>query len=1167
MQQTAQTQAHSTPLRTHSTHTPPALGTPTTRTQLLCSSTSPTQTIHRTRLPLRSRSTAERCVQLLHIAASVVSGGEAVSRECQSNFRATHELTAAKRPPAFTSSCSVTAHSAARRPHTSCRLSALPPSLPPSLPLRGMTAAVLPSRGSSAAAASASSQPASSQSNASSASSGLSSASRPLLGFRLSCPPSSLRQSYHLLDVDSLDKSSGDSEYRRQKLPHFDCERLTLSGGFQAQATQQSVATQTAPRQYRSAICQYELQRLPPSECAALMSSAAMHSFVHAVHDALLSELDKNRALDVFKDEFALDDPDDDDDNAAAAVAAAAGGAGQSADGSSEQQRSVTAAAAAGGGSKRLAAGGGSAVSGASRPSHSLSLFHSFHHLLYSRQHSVGWVEWHPSRCLVAFSLVPTWNFDQWCDHSGEVSLSYILLYDLSQLLMPLTIVKVPGVVTVFKFHPTAHLAAAQPTAQSQQQRASSQPPATASSLFGAAATPLVAGLQTGQLILYLINTSATGSVGLGGANSAALPSKGGASGGAASKGAASKAKSGKLGDASTAQSAVHEGASTEERAAAASVDAAACPASISSTAASAAASSSSFLSSLSSTSPADGSSVLPSPLYTLLSNLDRSHGRPVTDIHWLPAPHSINRKGERTFNPSTAAAASALFSSQIMSFAADGKVLYWDYRQLNEQNAHNGGLQQYAHSQQAVTEGEGWMNGTPEEWHEKRDGKWSPLYALPLHMQSGHGGGGGDGHDEGRAGQSSTSSPSVPNSFVRTSTAFPVSSLVTARKVALGPSLASPLLVAVSEDGELLEIDTSARPGGASSSDSSSSSSSSHSHSAPSSVLRRCRAHTTVGVSIDRSAVLPSLYASCGESTFALWQVGGERPVFVSPPCHAASYSAARWSPTRPAVLCLGRTDGVVEVWDCLDATHQPAYSFPTGSTDAITALQFQPAANNQLMLTQTQTVNPAAAAATGASSSSLSSSSASHSALLPFPLPVAGSLSPVPFPAAYSSSARQYLCAGDAGGKCHIIEMPRPLRRRMAGEDAAVLRWVEREKRRGAAQQAATERKGRGLPTATPYQQLSEQMQRLFQHGAGSSGTQALAATSAEVADGTDTAGAGGSGGSGGGAAAAVAVADSSAEHEYAATVSQLLASLQAQAGKQADEASVNDSAVNGR
>ena len=52
------------------------------------------------------------------------------------------------------------------------------------------------------------------------------------------------------------------------------------------------------------------------------MSSPSMLSFVLAVHDRLLTELDKNRTVDVFKDEFALDD-DDDEDNSSSSQAAA----------------------------------------------------------------------------------------------------------------------------------------------------------------------------------------------------------------------------------------------------------------------------------------------------------------------------------------------------------------------------------------------------------------------------------------------------------------------------------------------------------------------------------------------------------------------------------------------------------------------------------------------------------------------------------------------------------------------------------------------------------------------------------------------------------------------------------------------------------------------------
>ena len=61
--------------------------------------------------------------------------------------------------------------------------------------------------------------------------------------------------------------------------------------------------------------------------------------------------------------------------------------------------------------------------------------------------------------------------------------------------------------------------------------------------------------------------------------------------------------------------------------------------------------------------------------------------------------------------------------SSQLLSFAADGKALYWDYRQLNEatgQQQHGG----HGREEEALSS---------EDYHDKRDGKWSPLYSLPL--------------------------------------------------------------------------------------------------------------------------------------------------------------------------------------------------------------------------------------------------------------------------------------------------------------------------------------------------------------------------------------------------------------------------------------------------
>ena len=906
---------------------------------------------------------------------------------------------------------------------------------------------------------------------------------RPLLGYRLTPSSASLLCPYHLLDVDVVDKSGVDVEYRRQKVAQYEGVREVLDGTFQAQAAQRSVATQTAHRQSRSAISQYQRQTMGEEAMEEAMRSDGLRLFVERVWPELRRELSKNEALDVFKDQLRLEE-EDEEEPAAAALGATSG-----------RLRPNTTA-----GGSLTGSGASSTSASTGRPSHALSLFHSFHHLLYSRSASVGWVEWHPSRCCIAFSLIPSWTFDEWCDHSGEVSLSYILLYDLNNLLQPYTIIKVPGVVTVFRFHPTQHLH----TPRHSSGLSASSPSSSTS------VTPLVAGLQTGQVLLYHLPN---------------LPTTAQESKAAAGQPRPVTAQPKPL-PPNPLLSAPFAPLPS--------------PSSSASSASSASSSSSSFLSSLSS-SPSDGSSLVPSPLYALLSNLDRSHGRPITDLHFIPLQHNVNRRGERIHHNHSNVTASTLLSSQLLSFAADGKVLFWDYRQLNEPSHSSGGGHLGPHSTSSAAASHAGDDGlTSEEWHEKRDGKWSPLYSLPLHLAQPSSGGDADGGGGGggAGGASSSSAPSM-NSLVRVSTAFPVSSTLTARRVAPGPSPLSALLLAVSEDGELLEIDTAARgsPDGHSqphnSASSSSSSTSSSASSLPPSVLRRCRVHSTVGVSIDRSPCLPSLYVSCGESTWSIWHCGDDQPVFVSPPCQAqASYSAARWSPSRPAVVCLGRSDGVVEVWDCCDQTHSPSITFPTGSSDAVMALQFQPA-NVHLVA---PAIDPAAPTTSTSSATPAQSS----------PHPVLAAPSSVAVPSVYSSSARQYLAAGDGGGKCHIIEVPRPLRRKLAGEDALMLRWIERERSRGHCTQLRQTQKSRGQSTLTPYQQQMQAMPELFaQHQPSAQQQTQLTGEGLEQTEPLPTSSS--SSPSFSSPSQSVA-ADAGAETEYATSTSALLASLAA-------------------
>jgi len=93
-------------------------------------------------------------------------------------------------------------------------------------------------------------------------------------------------------------------------------------------------------------------------------------------------------------------------------------------------------------------------------------------------------------------------------------------------------------------------------------------------------------------------------------------------------------------------------------------------------------------------------------------------------------------------------------------------------------------------------------------------------------------------------------------------------------------------------------------------------------------------------------------------------------------------------WSPTRPGVIITAREDGMIEVWDLLDRSHE-ASMVSTVSSSSITSLKFYES----------------------------------------------------------SSSSYQLLAAGDRMGKLHILELPRNLRRPIVNEKEIMQAFCERE------------------------------------------------------------------------------------------------------------------------
>lgn len=95
----------------------------------------------------------------------------------------------------------------------------------------------------------------------------------------------------------------------------------------------------------------------------------------------------------------------------------------------------------------------------------------------------------------------------------------------------------------------------------------------------------------------------------------------------------------------------------------------------------------------------------------------------------------------------------------------------------------------------------------------------------------------------------------------------------------------------------------------------------------------------------LQRSPFFPDIWLTVGDWRFSLWKEGIDQPIFSSP-FQTCKVTCARWSPNRPSVVFIGREDGMMEVWDFSDRSHerlmehmftQPIISmeFPKGKGD----------------------------------------------------------------------------------------------------------------------------------------------------------------------------------------------------------------------------------------
>ncbi|KAK9850456.1 hypothetical protein WJX84_004573 [Apatococcus fuscideae] len=327
-------------------------------------------------------------------------------------------------------------------------------------------------------------------------------------------------------------------------------------------------------------------------------------------------------------------------------------------------------------------------------------------------------------------------------------------------------------------------------------------------------------------------------------------------------------------------------------------------------------------------------------------SELQYSKGRVISAVQWLPgrkgmvAVACIEAAGfsERVERMGQAQAPDARADKDCWLFAtaaADGRVLFWDMRMTR--------LRFKARNQ------------------EKDEPEWRPLFTLPL--------------------------------------TSPISGELACAKLSFSfhpDGTPLPVFYVGSADGELLQADWSKEAVGVTSSPFIPLCLGGQSGEEGEQTAKAVRAHSAAVTVLQRSAFRSDLILTMGAWTFAIWMDGSLRAPLCQSPAAPAMYSAGCWSPARPGVLFAGREDGVLEVWDLLERSHEPVLTAQP-SVAGIASLAFSP-------------VSPAQAETGG-------------------------------------RPVQQLLAIGDAVGVLHLMELPRNLRRRHAQEGKALNALVERE------------------------------------------------------------------------------------------------------------------------
>jgi hypothetical protein len=314
-----------------------------------------------------------------------------------------------------------------------------------------------------------------------------------------------------------------------------------------------------------------------------------------------------------------------------------------------------------------------------------------------------------------------------------------------------------------------------------------------------------------------------------------------------------------------------------------------------------------------------------------LISSVDHSHKKCVSDLFWLPPTTQLNFRGQIVGDEHLDG-----HSYQFITVAGDGMIMVWDIRY---EKIFNDELKHIARPKHMPTEkssnkGSNANTGVDGGSSSGSGIKplWGPIFKTHLKRLEG-------------VGELSLCRVCETTSN-KSSSSSSMNNIVGSKSNGFSGDSKSQFMIAT-EEGDLIFADLSVRKSDQTAT--SNAVATEDEENEISCVRWITMDHPRPSVYLHESPFFPNIILTISDWYFHIWKIGEDRPLFTSPLSNSYLTSGS-WSATRPAVIFIASGDGNILVWDFTDSSFHPSIELKAAHAK-ITSMEIYTSSRHQML------------------------------------------------------------------------------------------------------------------------------------------------------------------------------------------------------------------------